>query len=57
MDKKNDIYQLIDKYLQSTHAATHQQYKMEIEDIFEVEREGEKEAFNDIGNKMLLWYI
>jgi poly [ADP-ribose] polymerase len=56
MDKTNDIYQLIDKYLQSTHAATHQQYKMEIEDIFEVEREGEKEAFNDIGNKMLLWH-
>jgi len=28
---------------------------MQIEEIFEVEREGEKQTFNDIGNKMLLW--
>jgi poly [ADP-ribose] polymerase len=55
IDKTEDIYKLIDKYLQSTHATTHQQYKMQIEEIFEVEREGEKQTFNDIGNKMLLW--
>ena len=29
---------------------------MQIEDIFEIERQGEKELFNDVGNKMLLWY-
>ena len=56
VDKTTEVYQLIDKYLQSTHAATHQQYKMQIEDIFEVEKEGEKESFNDVGNKMLLWH-
>jgi len=56
MDKTTAIYQLIDKYLQSTHATTHQQYKMQIEDIFEVDREGEKNNFNDVGNKMLLWH-
>lgn len=57
MDKTNDMYKLIDKYLQSTHASTHQQYKMQIEEIFEVDREGETDGFNDVGNKMLLWYI
>ena len=51
----DDIYKLIEKYLQSTHASTHQQYKMQIEDIFEIDREGEKNSFNDVGNKMLLW--
>jgi poly [ADP-ribose] polymerase len=56
IDKTDDIYKIIDKYLQSTHATTHQQYKMQIEEIFEVEKEGEKETFNDVGNKMLLWY-
>ncbi|CAF1189095.1 unnamed protein product [Rotaria sordida] len=56
INKIDDIYPLIDKYLQSTHASTHQLYKMQIEDIFEVEKEGEKEVFNDIGNKMLLWH-
>jgi len=28
---------------------------MQIEDIFDIEREGEKEVFHDVGNKMLLW--
>jgi poly [ADP-ribose] polymerase len=57
MDKNTDTYKLIEQYLQSTHATTHQQYKMQIEEIFEVEKEGEKESFNDLGNKMLLWYV
>ncbi|UJR15000.1 hypothetical protein I4U23_001977 [Adineta vaga] len=56
IDPTDDIYKLIEKYLQSTHATTHQQYKMQIEDIFSIEREGEQTAFNDIGNKMLLWH-
>ncbi|CAF3963271.1 unnamed protein product [Adineta steineri] len=56
IDNTDDIYKLIEKYLQSTHATTHQQYKMQIDDIFEVDREGEEEAFNDVGNKMLLWH-
>ncbi|CAF4575669.1 unnamed protein product, partial [Rotaria magnacalcarata] len=43
-------------YLQSTHASTHQQYKMEIEHIFKIERENEDKMFNDVGNKMLLWH-
>jgi poly [ADP-ribose] polymerase len=57
MDKNSDTYKLIEKYLQSTHATTHQQYKMQIEEIFEVEKEGEKQNFKDVGNKMLLWYV
>lgn len=57
IDQNSEIWKLIDQYLQSTHATTHQQYKMEIEDIFEVEKEGEKESFTDVGNKMLLWYV
>ncbi|CAF3853919.1 unnamed protein product, partial [Rotaria sp. Silwood1] len=56
IEKHEDIYILIDKYLQSTHATTHQQYKMEIEHIFKVERDNENQVFKDVGNKMLLWY-
>lgn len=55
INKDDEIYHLIEKYLHSTHASTHQQYQMEIEDIFEVNKEHEKEVFNDVGNKMLLW--
>ncbi|CAF2007593.1 unnamed protein product [Rotaria magnacalcarata] len=56
VEKHEDIYLTIDKYLQSTHASTHQQYKMEIEHIFKIERENEDKMFNDVGNKMLLWH-
>lgn len=55
IDTNSEIYKLIDQYLQSTHATTHLQYKMQIEEIFEVVKEGEKESFTDVGNKMLLW--
>ena len=42
---------MIEDYLQNTHARTHNQYKMEIEDVFVCEKEGEKERFQDVGNK------
>ncbi|CAF0967397.1 unnamed protein product, partial [Rotaria sordida] len=54
--KHEDIYILINKYLQSTNASTHQQYKMDIEHVFKVERENNNKIFKDVGNKMLLWY-
>ncbi|CAF1366772.1 unnamed protein product [Rotaria sordida] len=56
VEKHEDIYILIDKYLQSTNASTHQQYKMDIEHVFKVERENNNKIFKDVGNKMLLWY-
>ncbi|CAF3705239.1 unnamed protein product [Adineta steineri] len=56
IDKTKDIHKIISKYLQTTHASTHEQYKMQIEDIFEIERENENEVFKDVGNKMLLWH-
>ncbi len=56
METNDEIYILINQYLQSTHAATHQQYKMQIEQIFAIEKDNEKDLFHDVGNKMLLWY-
>jgi hypothetical protein len=57
VEKTEAIFQQIDQYLQSTHASTHQQYHMEIDQIFDIERDNEKESFLDLGNKMLLWYV
>jgi poly [ADP-ribose] polymerase len=56
LETNDEIYILINQYLQSTHAATHQQYKMQIEQIFTIEKDNEKDLFHDVGNKMLLWY-
>lgn len=44
-------FQMINEYLQNTHAATHNQYKMQIEDVFELEKESEAEQFIDHSNK------
>lgn len=41
------LAQVISQYLQSTHAPTHKDYTMTLLDVFEVEKEGEKEAFRE----------
>ncbi len=43
--------------MQNTHAATHSNFSLEIQDIFKVSREQEDRRFrSDIGNSMLLWH-
>lgn len=50
-------YQVIEKYLQTTHAPTHSDYTMSILDIFSVEREGERDSFlSHLHNRTLLWH-
>lgn len=50
-------YQIIERYLQSTHASTHRDYTMTVLDIFAVDREGETDNFlKDIHNRTLLWH-
>lgn len=45
--------QLIEKYLQSTHAPTHSDYTMSVLDIFRVDREGERNSFQaDLDNRL-----
>ncbi|KAI8759281.1 poly [ADP-ribose] polymerase 2, partial [Biomphalaria glabrata] len=49
-------FKLVDSYLQQTHANTHNQYKLELLDVFKCDKEGESETFLDLGNRMLLWH-
>lgn len=42
---------MINEYLQNTHATTHNQYKMQIEEVFELEKENEADQFVDHSNK------
>ena len=56
LDHNSEEFSLIDKYVQNTHAKTHNQYKMEVVDVFECNIKGQTEQFNDVGNKMLLWH-
>ncbi|XP_032480414.1 poly [ADP-ribose] polymerase 2 isoform X1 [Phocoena sinus] len=57
LDHESYEFKVISQYLQSTHAPTHSDYTMTLLDVFEVEKEGEKEAFReDLHNRMLLWH-
>jgi len=54
LDHEHDDFKMIAKYLENTHATTHNQYHMELLDVFALEHE--KKAFTDVGNRMLLWH-
>ena len=59
LDKDEPTYTLISQYLQNTHAETHRAYDLELLDVFELAREGEKERFSahqHDPNRMLLWH-
>ena len=57
VDRQSPLFDTINQYLQSTHAKTHGQYSLELEDLFELQSESEDVRFTkDIGNRMLLWH-
>ena len=57
VDKNEKIFEVIEKYLQNTHASTHNTYKMEVADVFCLDKDAEKSKFaEDIGNRHLLWH-
>lgn len=59
MPKDSDLFKTINEYLQNTHAKTHNTYTLELDDLFEIDREGEDARFAkwaDDKNRMLLWH-
>lgn len=47
----------IRKYIENTHASTHDKYSIEIVGIFQVRKDEEISRYRrDIGNKMMLWH-
>ncbi|MCL7037376.1 hypothetical protein MKW94_019800 [Papaver nudicaule] len=56
----SDDYKLVEKYLHSTHAPTHSEWTLELEDVFILERAGEIDKFapyrKELKNRMLLWH-
>jgi len=59
LDRNTDEYRTLEKYLQNTHAPTHKQYKIEIKEIYVVNREGESDRYNSfkkLTNRMMLWH-
>lgn len=53
IDPEDDQFSLVEKYMRQTHAKTHSQYHLELTDLFQIEREAEKEEFKDVGNRYM----
>ncbi|GAB4830505.1 Poly [ADP-ribose] polymerase 1 [Ancistrocladus abbreviatus] len=56
----SEDFRLIEKYLLTTHAPTHMEWTLELEEVFSLQREGEFDRFaphrEKLGNRMLLWH-
>ncbi|KAK9139326.1 hypothetical protein Scep_009007 [Stephania cephalantha] len=59
VDVGSEEFSMIERYMQNTHAKTHSSYRVEIEQIFRVARNGESDRFGKFSrakNRMLLWH-
>ncbi|KAL4239025.1 Poly [ADP-ribose] polymerase 1 [Mactra antiquata] len=59
LPKADEEYKRLVKYVQNTHAATHNMYDLEVEEIWKIKREGEYgryKPFRDLHNRQLLWH-
>eukprot|EP01127_Copromyxa_protea_P001448 TRINITY_DN1143_c0_g3_i1.p1 TRINITY_DN1143_c0_g3~~TRINITY_DN1143_c0_g3_i1.p1 ORF type:complete len:959 (+),score=185.81 TRINITY_DN1143_c0_g3_i1:43-2919(+) len=57
LDRKSREWDIIAEYIKNTHASTHNNYTLELQEVFTIIREGEEEDFvSDIDNKQLLWH-
>ncbi|KAJ3158236.1 Poly [ADP-ribose] polymerase 2 [Geranomyces michiganensis] len=56
VEPNTETYKLVEKYMKNTHASTHGGYELEIEDLFEIQREGEEKRAQGLHNKKLLWH-
>ncbi|KAJ0967276.1 hypothetical protein J5N97_024193 [Dioscorea zingiberensis] len=56
----SEDYRLVEKYLLNTHAPTHKDWTLELEEVFTLDREGEIDKYapyrDKLQNKMLLWH-
>lgn len=59
IDHESEEFKFIEKYVKNTHAETHQQYELVVEDVFKCARQGEArryKPFKKLHNRRLLWH-
>ena len=59
LDRKSEEFEIIERYLQNTHGDTHTDYRLEIQEVFHVDRFGESkryEKWQNLSNRTLLWH-
>lgn len=59
VDKSTQEAEVIMQYVKNTHAATHNTYTLDVQEIFKINREGERQRFRpfeELHNRQLLWH-
>ncbi|XP_061603098.1 poly [ADP-ribose] polymerase 1 [Cololabis saira] len=59
VDKNTQEAEVITQYVKNTHAATHNTYTLEVQEIFKISRDGERQRyrpFEELHNRQLLWH-
>lgn len=59
LDKKSSEFELLCNYVKNTHAPTHTNYDLDVDEIFKVTRKGEErryKPFKKLHNRQLLWH-
>lgn len=59
LDKKSSEFEMLCNYVKNTHAPTHTNYDLDIDEIFKVTRKGEErryKPFKKLHNRQLLWH-
>ncbi|KAK5642118.1 hypothetical protein RI129_008285 [Pyrocoelia pectoralis] len=59
LDHKSEEFEMIKKYVKNTHAATHSNYKLSVDEVFIIKRQGEEKRykpFRKLHNRKLLWH-
>lgn len=59
LDKNSDVFVKICDTVRNTHGQTHNQYTLEVAEVFEVKREGEDDrfkAYENLADHRLLWH-
>ncbi|RIA96512.1 poly polymerase catalytic domain-containing protein [Glomus cerebriforme] len=59
LDHGSKEFEMIVQYVNNTHGATHSHFKLEVMEVFDLERKGERERFqpfSKLKNRVLLWH-
>lgn len=59
LEDSSKEYEIVKQYLKNTHAKTHDQYTLDLEQVFKISRHGEKKRFKpfkNLSNRYLLWH-
>jgi len=60
LEKNSDTFKVVNDFLQTSNPSDHRCYNIELQEVFELDREGEQNRFDtkckDIRNRRLLWH-